>query len=103
VVLRGFRSGGAVSLQVLVVRLAAGGAGIFLVITVSAVAGGCSARSYLGSGRDGDTGRVPGGAILLGIPDRPAAVRAGLFAEPAVPFVAGLGSTFGRRLGSSLG
>src|SRR5664279_5700710 len=103
VVLRGLRSGcGAVGLQVLAVRLAAGGAGLFPVIAVSAVAGGCSARSYFGSGRDGDTGGVPGGAVFLGGPDRPSAVLAGLFAESAVSFVSGLGSAFGRRLGAGL-
>ena len=89
VVLRGLRSCccGAVGLQVLVVRRAAGGAGLFPVIAVSAVAGGCSARSYFGAGRDGDTGRVPGGAVFLGGADRPSAVHTGLFAEPAVSFV----------------
>ena len=103
VVLRGLRSCcGAVGLQVLVVRLAAGGAGLFPVIAVSAVAGGCSARSYFGSGRDGDTGRVAGGAVFLGGPDRPSAVDTGLFAESAVSFVAGLGSAFRRRLGAGL-
>ena len=91
-----------VGLQVLAVRLAASGAGLFPVIAVSAVAGGCSARSNLGSGRDGDTGRVPGGAVFLGGPDRPSAVHTGLFAESAVPFVPGLGSAFGRRLGAGL-
>jgi len=104
VVLRGFRSGcGAVGLQVLVVCRATGGAGIFPVVAVSAVAGGCSARSYFGSGRDGDTGRVAGGSVFLGGPDRPSAVDTGLFAESAVSFVPGLGSAFGRRLGARLG
>ena len=92
------RGCGAVGLQVFVVRLAAGGAGLFLVIAVSAVTGGCSTRCNFGSGRDGDAGRVPGGPVFLRGPNRPTAVHTGLFAKPQMSLVPGLGPAFGRRL-----